>query len=171
MRGRLSRRFTAALASGLTAVALGVTLPAAAAAVSHPVQDPVPIDPNQYFSGFINGSPPGAVVIKVICPGPANTGHPLAHQPVEVEPVPSSSAADVGFTGSRGKKITASLGPSASTVVIGSFTSYFVKKNIPTNITVPCSGSGTAVFIPSPGSKTARSATLPVTFANIAATH
>ena len=146
-----------------------MTLAATATAATHPAQDPVPIDPNQYFSGFINASPPGAVVIKVICPGPANTGHPAAHQPVEVKPVPSSTAADAGFTGSKGKKITASLGPAASTVVIGSFTSYFVKKNIPTNITVPCSGSGTAVFTPSPTSKTARSATLPVTFLNIGA--
>ncbi len=102
-----------------------------------------------------------------ISPG-ATTGHPIAHQPVEVKPVPPSTATDAGFTGSKGRKITASLGPAASTVV-GSFTNYFVTKNIPANIAVPCSGSGTAVFTPSPTSKTARPATLSVTFLNIGA--
>ncbi len=68
MRGTLSRRFAAALTSGLIAAAFGValTVPAAAAARQ---QDPVPIGPNEYFSGYINGHPPGKAVIKVICPG------------------------------------------------------------------------------------------------------
>jgi hypothetical protein len=155
--------------SGLVATALGVTLAATASAAVRPAQDPVPIDPNQYFSGFINGSPPGAAVIKVNCPGPITTGHPVGNQPVEVEPAPAPTGNDIGFTGSKGRKITASLFYGPAVVVIDSFTSYFVPKNIPTNITVPCSGSGTVVFAPSPGSKTARSATLPVTFLNIGA--
>ncbi len=169
MRGRLSRRFLAVLASGLTAVILGGTLAASASAAAHRAADPVPIDHNQYFSGFVNNSPPGAAVIKVLCPGPVNTGHPLAHQPVEVKPVPGSTAADVGFTGSKGRKIAASLFYGPAVAVLANFTSYYVKKDIPTNITVPCSGSGTVVFAPSPTSKTARSAMLSVTFLNVGA--
>ena len=80
MRGR---RPLAALMSGLLATALGVTLAATASAAVRPAQDPVPIRPNQYFSGFINNSPPGSAVIKVLCPGPTTTGHPVGNQPVE----------------------------------------------------------------------------------------
>jgi hypothetical protein len=169
MCGRLSRRFLAALASGLIAVILGGTLAAPASATAHRAEDPVRIGPSQYFSGFINGSPPGAVVIKVLCPGPVNTGHPVAHQPVEVKPVPGSTAADVGFTGSKGRKITASLFYGPAVAALANFSSYHVKRDIPASITVPCSGSGTVVFAPSPASKTARSATLPVTFVNVGA--
>jgi hypothetical protein len=166
MRGRMP---IAALMSGLITVALGVTAAATATAATRPAQDPVPIEPNQTFSGYIDNSPPGAVVIKVFCPMGATTGHPVGHQPVEVKPVPASTTTDTGFTGSKGKKITASLAPSAaSNINLGTFTSYYVKKNISTKITVPCSGSGTAVFTPAPNSKTAKSASLPVTFGNIA---
>jgi hypothetical protein len=132
--------------------------------------DPVPIRPNQTFSGYVNGSPPGNATIKVLCPGVANTGHPIAKQPVEVKPGPSATTTDVGFTGSKGTKITADLNfGTPPAIVIATFTSYFVPVNIPTKITVPCSGSGTVLFIPSPGSKTAKSAILPVTFVNIGA--
>jgi hypothetical protein len=153
--------------SGLLAATLGLALTTAAAAAPRPAPDPVPIHPNQFFSGFINNAPPGAVQIKVNCPGVAQTGHPIGNQPVEVKPAPGTGTTDVGFTGSKGTKITATLGPTVSTLVIGTFTSYFVTKNIPTNIVVPCSGSGTALFIPSPTSKTAKTAKLPVTFVNI----
>jgi hypothetical protein len=163
MRGTLSRRFAAALTSGLIAAAFGValTVPAAAAARQ---QDPVPIGPNEYFSGFINNHPPGKAVITVICPGPANTGHPAAGQTIEVKTAQPISTVDLGFTGSAGKRITAALAPAAATSVLASFTSFFAPKNIPTNITVPCSGTGKVVFRPSPTSPTAKSAVLPVTF-------
>jgi hypothetical protein len=133
--------------------------------------DPVPIDPNQTFSGYVNGSPPGNATIKVVCPGVANTGHPIARQPVEVKPVASSTTQDNGFTGSKGTKITAylNLGPTPPAILLDSFTSYYVPKFIPTKITVPCSGTATVLFIPSPTSKTAKSAMLTVTFVNIGA--
>jgi hypothetical protein len=98
----------------------------------------------------------------------AKTGHPVGDQPVEVKPVAASSAADVGFTGSKGDKITAALSPATAVTIIASFTSYYVKKDIPTSINVPCSGTGTMVFVPSPTSKTAKTAKLTVTFGNIA---
>src|SRR5260370_41088888 len=115
MRGRLSRRFAAALMSAFMTAALGVTLAAAASAAPTPVQDPVPIGPNEYFSGYINGHPPGQAVIRVICPGPVNTGHPAGNQKIEVKTVPPASTSDVGFTGSAGKKITATPAPTPAT--------------------------------------------------------
>jgi hypothetical protein len=147
--------------------ALGVTFAAAAAAAPVPVQDPVPIGPSEYFSGFINGHPPGQAVITVICPGPVNTGHPAAHQTIEVKTAQPTSATDLGFTGSAGKRITAALTPASATTVLVSFTSFFVPKKIPTSITVPCSGTAKVVFRPSPTSSTAKSAVLLVTFRNV----
>jgi hypothetical protein len=164
MHGRPGRRFAAALMSGLITAALGVSFAAAAAAAPVPVQDPVPIGPNEYFSGFISGHPPGKAVITVICPGPLNTGHPAAGQRIEVQTAQPTSTFDIGYTGSAGKKITAALAPASTTTILASFTSFFVPKNIPTSITVPCSGTGKVVFRPSPASPTAKSAVLPVTF-------
>jgi hypothetical protein len=145
---------------------MGLPLAATASAAVRP-QDPVPIGPNEFFSGFINNHPPGKAVIKVICPGPANTGHPAGKQTIEVKTAQPTSTFDAGFTGSAGKKITATLLPAATTAVLASFTSFFVPKKIPTSITVPCSGTGTVIFAPSPPSSTAMSAKLPVTFLNI----
>jgi hypothetical protein len=162
-----SRRFVTVLLSGLVTLATGVTFASAASARAHPAQDPVPIKPNQYFSGFINGHPPGKAVIKVLCPGPGQTGHPIANQPIVVKPAPASSAADVGFTGSAGMKIKALLPRATITSILATFTNYFVAQNIPTGITVPCSGTGSVIFAPAPGSTTARPATLAVTFLNI----
>ena len=167
MRGRLGLRFTAALTSGLIITALGVTLAAAASAAAR--QDPVPIGPNEYFSGYINGHPPGAAVIRVVCPGPVQkTGHPAGNQHIEVKTASPISTFDLGYTGSAGNTITAALAPAASTSILASFKAYFVPKLISTKILVPCSGTGTVVFAPSPGSSTAMSAKLPVKFLNIA---
>jgi hypothetical protein len=167
MRRRPGLRFAAALASGLVIAALGVTFAATAAAAPIPVQDPVPIGPNEYFRGFINGHPPGKAVIKVVCPGPVNTGHPAGNQTIEVKTAKPISTADLGFTGSAGKRITAALVPSSTATILATFTSFFVPKKIPTSITVPCSGTGKVMFRPSPTSSTAKSAVLTVTFLNI----
>jgi hypothetical protein len=164
MRTTLRRGLTAALACGST-VALSMAVGGAAMATPvRQVHDPVPIGENQYFSGYVNDAPPGPVLIVVACAPGATTGHPLAKQAVEVEPVAASSAADVGFTGSKGDKIKAALSPTPAVTIIASFTSYYVKKYIPTKISVPCSGTGTLEFVPSPTSKTAKTAKLTVTF-------
>jgi hypothetical protein len=167
MRSTLSRGLIATLACGSTAAALSMTFGGTALAATRQVHDPVPIGANQYFSGYINNAPPGEVIIAVACTPGAKTGHPLAKQPVEVKPVAASTAADVGFTGSKGDKISASLAPTTAATLIASFTSYYVTKDIPTSITVPCSGTGTVDFVPSPTSKTAKTAKLTVSFANI----
>jgi hypothetical protein len=166
MRATLSRGFLTLAAATL---ALGAVPAAAAASVAGPAQDPVPIRPNQYFTGLVNNHPPGQAVIYVICPGPVNTGHPKANQPVEVKPSVPTSTVDLGYTGSAGTHIKASLTPSATSVLLASFTSYFVKKNIPTSITLPCSGTGTVAFTPGPNSPTTRTAKLRVKFINLGA--
>jgi hypothetical protein len=167
MRTTVGRGLIATLACGSTA-ALSMAFGGAAMAATPPqVHDPVPIGHNQSFSGYVNGHPPGSAVIKVACVVGAKTGHPLGDQPVEVKPVAASTAADVGFTGSKGDEITASLAPTTAATIIASFTSYYVTKDIPTSITVPCSGTGTMLFVPSPTSKTAKTAKLTVTFGNI----
>ena len=164
MRARLNRLLAVAGAAALALAALPATAAGASA-----VQDPVPIRPNQYFMGLVNGHPPGQAVIYVLCPGPVNTGHPTGHQPLEVTPAPPASTSDLGYTGSAGTRIKASLLPAATTNVLATFTSYFVPKYIPTTITVPCSGTGTLAFAPAPHSPNARTATLTVTFINIGA--
>ncbi len=165
MRTRL-HRFSLVLAAAALALTAAPSVSALAAAPG-PVQDPVPIGPNQYFTGLVNGHPPGQAVIYVVCGGPATSGHPAGNQPVEVKTTVPASTSDLGYTGSKGRRITAALSPSPATVVIATFTSYFVPEYIPTTITVPCSGTGTVAFVPSPGSKHARTATLKVTFENI----
>jgi hypothetical protein len=164
MRGRLSRLL---LVPATAALALAA-LPSVAAGAS-PAQDPVPIRPNQFFTGLVNGHPPGQAVIYVICPGPITHGHPIGNQPVEVRPAVPTSTTDLGYTGSAGRRITASLRSSPTVIPLATFTNYFVKAYIPTSITVPCSGTGTVAFVPSPGSANARTATLTVTFLNLGA--
>ena len=142
---------------------------AAAPGAAGPVQDPIPIEPNGFFSGYINGHPPGPAIIRTDCFGPVTpgeTGHPLAGQTIEVEPASAAgSALDVGYTGSAAHSIVATLGPSAaSNSILADFTSYYVIDYLPTTITVPCSGTGVVTFTPLPTSPTASSAKLGVTF-------
>jgi hypothetical protein len=168
MRVRLSHFLAVLLAAA--AVGLGAAPAASAAVRPLPVQDPVPIGQDQFFTGLVNGHPPGQAIIKVVCPGPVTageTGVPLEGQPVEVEPAAVTSVTpDLGYTGAA-RSITAALS-TAVAVLIGTFTSYYVPKNIPTDIRVPCSGTGTMVFAPAAGGTTGFPATLTVEFANVA---
>src|ERR1700680_3765688 len=168
MRGKLIRPFLT-----LAAAALAVTAGTSKSAAASPVQDPIPIGPNEFFTGLVNGHPPGLAFIDVVCPGPVypgETGRPLGNQTVEVEPAAAVGTTDLGYTGSASSITALLVTPSPTTlpVVIGSFTSYFVKDYIPTNIRVPCSGSGVVRFVPSPASAAGRAATLQVIFVDIA---
>jgi hypothetical protein len=163
MQRTLNRRCAA-----IAAVACAMAAVAATPAIAH-AQDPVPIGPGQYFSGYINGHPPGQAIIWTACFGPTTpgeTGHPLANQTIEVETANiAGGAVDLGYTGTAANSIVATLGPSAaSSAIIAKFTSYFVPQYIPTTITVPCAGSGVVSFTPVPGSPSAFSANLSVTF-------
>lgn len=164
IRTRRARRLAAA-----ATVALGAALVPVAAATSASAQDPLPISPNTYFEGLVNGKTADAVV-TVVCPGPitpTSVGHPVSGQTAEVRngltPVATS-----GYTGSAGDEIIAGFtSPAASTQAIV-FKAFFAPAAIPTTWSVPCGGSGTMTFVPEPTSPTARSYTVKVTFLNIA---
>jgi hypothetical protein len=156
------------LASWLIAPAAAlVTAVAAAPAWADPVIDPAPIGPNQYFYGLVNDHA-GQANILMGCAGPAGgTGHPLPGQTVKVLPGPAPISSDVGFTGSAAHAIAVRFpGPTVTdTPVI--LRDYAVSAEIPTWLTLPCSGSGTVTFVPEPTSPTARTATVTVTFISI----
>ncbi|HEY1920268.1 MAG TPA: hypothetical protein VGH27_32255 [Streptosporangiaceae bacterium] len=157
----------------MAAAVLAITVTPAAMAAPVQVHDPVPITPNQLFSGYVNSSNAGPVTIKVACAVGAATGRPVGQQPVEVEPGPvSSPAQDHGNTGAKGISIVATLLTStagtSSSGHIATFASFYVTNSIPTTLKVPCSGSGIVTFTPKPKGTGAVTARLKVTFANIA---
>ena len=148
------------------------TLSLAATAVSAGAS--TAIGPNQAFIGLVNGKHPTAT-ITVACPGPVRpppfgqTGHPLANQTLGVMRAPSTTA-NSGFTGSRGTSIiTLFVVPVDTPAVPVTFTHYGTQP-LPTSLLLPCSGSSPVVFSPKPTSKTARSASVMVTYENIAVT-
>jgi hypothetical protein len=158
----VSRTLRAWCLSLIAATGLAVAAtPASAATV-----DPAPIGPHQYFAGVVNGQT-GQALIQMGCIGPIHpgqTGHPLPGQTVNVVPVPSSTTTDVGYTGSAATAIDVTMGAPSSTVIFAVLRYYGVTAPIPTSLVLPCAGSGTVVFIPSPTSTTARSASVAVTF-------
>lgn len=157
-------RLSSALAAAAVVVGSIVSLAPAASA-----QDPVPIGPNQYFQGQVKGLHSGAV-IYVVCPGPATPGqlgHPVSGQSVDV--VLNSATTPGGYTGSLGKSVVASFGPTSSSAVQTlTFTSYYAPQNIPTTFWLPCGGSAVIPFAPQPTSPTAVTDHVSVTFENIA---
>jgi len=163
-----------ALVPTLTALALaGLVAPAASA---DPIQDPIPVGPNMYFTAAVNpqvASTGTTPVIKVICPGPiqpGETGHPLDGQYVEAYAVLPPTTSIAGYTGSAAHEIdalfsgvtTANVNPP---VVIKNF---FVEVPIPTTLNLPCGGTGTVSFVPIPTSPTARGFAVKVVYADIA---
>jgi hypothetical protein len=127
------------------------------------------IGPNQHYIGVVNGKHTGAV-IYVICPGPANppgrTGPPAGNQPVSVARVSSGG----GYTGSIARGIWAEFNNNTTNVV--RFATYNTPKPIPTNLRLPCSGTGAVTFTTCfgtlPCGAKARDDVVPVTFENLA---
>jgi hypothetical protein len=159
------------LATATAVVSCAVALASPAAAQDPPVQDPVPIRPNQFFQGQVKGVHAGAEVF-VVCPGPTSPGrlgHPVAGQPVEVVLGPSPTAAG-GYTGSLGTSVVAAFGPASS---VGApqrltFTSAYAPQDIPTTFWLPCDGTQKVPFTPQPTSTTAITDYVTVTYVNIA---
>ncbi len=155
--------------ASLAVTAAALIAPGAGVAAAHPK-----VGPHQFFNGTINGSlgTPTPAIIKVVCPGPAGTtGHPLGGQKVEVN-LDVAILANSGYTGNSATSIGVFFGAPPPVAGPGqlSFTKYGAPKNIPTSISVPCSGTGLVYFVPFPQSPpTSRDATVPVEFANIAA--
>jgi hypothetical protein len=150
------------------AVAATAALGTASAAAAGPVQDPLPIGPDQYFNAQVNGASVNAA-ITVVCPGPVGKGHPVAGQSVEAFLVVPPVTSVLGYTGTAAHSIDAyfpGVPPIVNPPVV--LSGYFAKYAIPTTLTLPCGGTGTVVFAPTPTSPTARSFTVTVRFLNIA---
>lgn len=163
MLGKLTRVMIAAAAC---AVAAPVAVSAAASSPTLAVK----VGPKQDFAGLVNAKTSNAV-IHVLCPGPVNTGHPLSGQTAAVAPVVDPITPNDGVTGTAATSIGAWLAWPTTVAppppaYIATFARYRTMP-IPTSITVPCSGSGEMLFLPSPGSPTVKAATVNLTFVNI----
>jgi hypothetical protein len=146
--------------AGLSVIAVLVpALPGHAAGVDKATTS---VKPHQAFVGLVNGDSADATV-AVICPGPirlGQTGYAASGQTVAVEPA-STVASSPGFTGTKADSIVAELPTPASTSTAAEATVTFTaygSQPIPTTVLLPCNGSSTALFVPRPTSKTARSA-------------
>ena len=154
-----------------TLVAL-LAIGSAGLAEAHGIPDHV--RPHQLFMGLVNGRPGivQPVVIKVVCPGPAQpgqTGHPVGGQSVAVVPSATVDGHD-GYTG-HDHMIGAFFGalpPSTSAPGFVPLRRYGVKHRIPISILLPCSGSGNVTFLPLPLDPSSRDSSVPVVYENIA---
>lgn len=160
---------------------VGVTVAASAALAAAVWVAPVAsasgahIGPRQYFTATVNGmtGETTPAVIKMVCAGPSTTGHPLEGQTVAVHEIfpPSGATTTLGYTGTRATSIGVFFGPPPPAIT--SATTYinitrYGSKAIPTTLTLPCSGTGHATFVPLPLDPSAHDVVVPVTFANIA---
>lgn len=165
MHSRLARPLITVAAAFLVAA------PVAIAAAASPVLGPAgKVGSNQDFRGIVNAKNSKAI-IRVLCPGPASTGHPLARQTVRVARVIDPVLRNDGFTGTGAVSIGAWLTWPTTVkppppAYIATFTSYRALP-IPTTITVPCGGSGQMLFLPAPGSPAVKAATVSLTFTNV----
>jgi len=165
MLGKLTRALIAAAACAVAA-------PVAVSAAASPPALAVKVGPKRDFAGLVSAKTSQAV-IHVLCPGPVNTGHPLAGQTAAVARVVDPITPTDGVTGTAATSIGAWLTWPAtaappSPAYIATFTRYGTIP-IPTSATVPCSGSGEMLFLPAPGSPTVKAATVTLTFVNIGA--
>jgi hypothetical protein len=136
------------------------------------VVEPVPVGPNQYFVGEVNGRRDVAR-IAVTCDmstGPQSVGHSVPGQTIAVRQVvvttDARSAPNVGFTGSRGALIGVGEAHGNSATKLTALP-YNYPFQIPENLDVPCAGVGVIVFEAIPSSSTARHASVEVTFFTI----
>lgn len=133
------------------------------------------VGPKQYFTGVINGKDGNTttpITIKVLCPGPASTGHPLAGQTLAVHQLFPPAAGSLGYTGtdSRIEVFFTAPPPGAPPAAPPTFTRYDQAKPLPTWLTLPCSGTGTVYFTPVPVIPPATSATVPVRYQSVSVT-
>jgi hypothetical protein len=162
---RRPRTFGHAGTAALALLGAVLSAPAASAAVV----DPAPVGPHQYFVGEVNGKSTLSA-IEVGCIGPVTagqTGHPVAGQFIDVMPMQSSATNDVGYTGESADRITVDFGEPVSSSGPIVLSSYAVRLAIPTNLDLPCSGSGEVAFNPAPTSATARPSLVKVTYESI----
>jgi hypothetical protein len=162
--------------SAVTGLALAACVATALPASAHAVA------PKQYFTGVINGHDGNTVtpiVIRMACAGaivPGETGHPAAGQTVAVHQLFPPATSQLGYTGNDSEigaffnappPAGAPAGPSATAPVAATtpiFTRYDRPKPLPTSLTLPCAGTGTAYFVPIPVVPPSRAATVPVRY-------
>jgi hypothetical protein len=120
---------------------------------------------HQTFVGTVNGLASDAM-IKVLCPGPANSGHALSGQTLAVARTGPSSATP-GSTGSRASAIIANLAITDVTASLATLRKYGSTAPFPTSLSLPCSGSGVVSFDPTPGSASGVAYDVTVTFENV----
>jgi hypothetical protein len=131
------------------------------------IPDPYPIGPDQNFVGLVNGDR-DAATIKMACFGPTwpgRTGHPFGGQAVSAQRVLTSDGKLVGNTGKIGRQIGVVFGDSSGDGPV-LLRAYGISAKIPTTLTLPCDGTGTVWFVPTPASLTARPAAVSVTYAS-----
>jgi hypothetical protein len=127
---------------------------------------PTSVGPRQAYLAMVNGASANATV-QVVCPGPLTpnqTGKPVSGQTIGIAS-PSTTAASEGFTGRRATSIVAEFVPPATVgaTIEDTFTIYG-NLPIPTTAKLPCSGTATVVFTPTPSSRAARNARVSITF-------
>jgi hypothetical protein len=126
------------------------------------------IGSNQAFVGRINGSFDRAT-IDMACFGPiqpGETGHPMSGQTLEVlSPPPPIVVGPIhpGYTGASATRIVAVLRGDPP-VVLARFRHYFTGQAIPTDVELPCAGTGVVRFVPKPRSSTSKAASVTVSF-------
>jgi hypothetical protein len=139
------------------AIASAAMLVAGTALATPAMADGGQVGPKQYFDGQVFGltSASAQDVILVSCAGPASTGHPVAGQYVAAHQFFPPVTTTYGYTGNYGTEIDVNLIYSIGTITVvtptfATLTYYDTKSEIPTSLTVPCSGTGVVVFTPSP---------------------
>jgi hypothetical protein len=155
--------------AAVCAAVLAVTAATAATAAVAAVQDPLPITPNTYFSGLVNGLPAQGQ-IQVVCATAAAVGHPAPGQSVEAVVASTVAGANAGYTGTAAHALTVQIAtesanpvtPIGTVSLIGVLTGFYENLAIPTTITLPCTGTGVVSFSPTPTSPTAQVATVQV---------
>lgn len=137
------------------AIASAVMLVAGGVLAAPAMADGGQVGPKQYFYGEVFGLTSATTqdVIQVACAGPASTGHPVAGQYVAAHQFFPPTTTTYGYTGNFGTEIDVNLTWSAGTItvvtpVFAKLTFYDTSAEIPTSLTVPCSGTGVASFTP-----------------------
>lgn len=159
---RIACRLGGIVALGLALTAAGLTSGTGALASS---VGPTKVGPHQYFAGQVNGDLQNATV-KVVCPPLGTVGRALPGQTLAVTWLPVI-AANFGYTGSKAREILANVDPASAASDTVVFTMYNEPQAFPTDIAVPCGGTGLVVFSPLPGSQGAKPGTVTVSYANI----
>jgi hypothetical protein len=139
------------------AIASVVMLVAGGALATPAMADGGQVGPKQYFYGEFFGltSATAHDVMQVSCAGPETTGHPVAGQYVAAHQIFPPVTTSYGYTGNSGTEIDVNLIYSVGTITVSTptfatLTYYDTKAEIPTSLTVPCSGTGVLAFTPSP---------------------